>query len=600
VNDDVRPAAPTPTDAERRLLAGDVAAAAAIVAATPETDDPSWARLRVALALLSDGGAPGQADLLRIRPQAGRPPPDLPALASALRDDAAWRRLVDGERRLALSAAAVAQALLQEGKAAEACDLLEQILAGLAPTSVLFRLFGRANAGLRRVTEAVFAYERALDLAPGDRGAMIDLAMAYLLAAQPEDAAALLATADPDPAREPQAHSCLLQAMADTSDDGPAMRAARLRYRQAAAARTAPAAGRGGPAAIPVIGFLWPAQARAARYLMADLLRHRDPTRWRARLYADGAPSDLAPLVDQSVSVAGQPPDAIARRIRDDGVDLLVSFAGHAHPRLLGVLDHRPARLHAEWPDQGWPSGHPAVTHLFTAPGDGAWLPDLQAIELPAGGMAAGVPLARADALGRVMPDAGPFAFGWCGPAARVTARAIAAWARILGGAGDAVLHLRHDQWRASQASQRLVRAFARHGIDRQRLVIAPPDAPDHGVGRWQSIHLALDSFPAGDVAATLDALAMGVPVVAIAGSTPAGRHAAAVLGLLGLQRLVAADEDEYVEKALALAATPDALRELRTRIPRMMRESPLGGGPALARTFEAAIDPLLDIQRGA
>ncbi len=604
----------TPTDAERLLLAGDVAGAAAIVAATAASTvgEPQWARLRVALSILTTHAPPDHdrhADAQAILAGAGHPPPDLPSLASALRGEETWRKAVAAEQRLALTSAAAAERLLKGDKAQEARDLLEQVLATLAPTPAMFRLFGRVNAQLSRPSDAVFAFSRALDLAPGDRGTAIELAMSLQSAGQSEGAVRLLDSAGAAGDDEPAVLSCRLRALADSSADLDLLRTAHRAYRVAATARTVPAVDRGPPPAVPVVGFLWHQDARAAEYLMTDILRHRERTRWRPRLYGRGLTkryerAELASLAEETTVLGNRNNAAIADLIRADGVDLLVTFAGHGKPSMLGVLDHRPARAHVEWLEAGWPSGHPAVTHIIADPGhaapDTGRMLDTRVAHFPVTAISAGVPLALADALGRDAPGDRPFTFGWCGPAARITMATLDAWGRILNGADGSVLRLLHDDWRVGYARERVLNRFTELGIDPKRLAIESPADPDDRVGQWRTIDLALDSFPAGDIATTLDALAMGVPIVTIAGPNLAGRHAASALGLIGQRQLVAGDVEEYVAKAVQLAAEPAGVRQLRALIPASMRKSPLGGGPTLAHIFEKAIDLFLGIQRGA
>jgi len=158
---------------------------------------------------------------------------------------------------------------------------------------------------------------------------------------------------------------------------------------------------------------------------------------------------------------------------------------------------------------------------------------------------------------------------------------------------------LLHDDWRVGTARERVANRFMELGVEGRRVDFDSPEQPADQIAQWRRVDLALDSFPAGDIATTLDALAMGVPIVTLAGSRPAGRHAAVALAALGLGELVATDEDQYVAKALQAAARPAAIAELRRRIPELMRASPLAGGPLLARSFEAAIDLLLGIRRG-
>ena len=62
----------------------------------------------------------------------------------------------------------------------------------------------------------------------------------------------------------------------------------------------------------------------------------------------------------------------------------------------------------------------------------------------------------------------------------------------------------------------------------------------------------------------SLDAIAAGTPLVTLPGRFMRGRQSAAMLGLMGLEELVARTEDEYVAKAVAVAGDGAQNRRLR------------------------------------
>ncbi|BBK41964.1 hypothetical protein STVA_19840 [Allostella vacuolata] len=605
-------AGPAPTEAERLLLAGDLAAAAALIPAGAG-DDPGWARLRLALALLDAGGQSWPAaDEAALVPLEGRPPPDLPSLTAARPGRDAFDRAWTLERRLAQAAAERAERLLADGDAEAARGIMEQAMATLAPTAAMFGLLGRICSRLNRPTDAAAAQERAVDLAPGDRLARCALGTALLGISDAERAAASFAAGRPDPVADGPAYAARLYAMAQTEADPLELAAATRAFGAAVAPRMAPGPPSRPQPARPRVGFLWSPARRGAGYWLTDLLRHRDRDRWTALLYAIDATrrfekSDLAALPDRVTVGTRRSGAQIAQHMREEQVDLLVSFAEHVPGGMLDVLDERPARLHAEWLEGGWPTGHPAVTHLLADRGH--WAPDMtvppghRVVGFPGSIISGGPALATADRLGRAQPAGQrPFAFGWCGPAQRITRRTVGAWAAILQRTPGAILRLRHADWRAGGAKERVAIQFLELGVPAPRVEFDWPadQSVEALVGLWRDIDLALDSFPAGDIAATMDALAMGVPIVTIAGNRYAGRHAAAALSWVGLADLVTADDAGYVARAAGLAADPAALKAMRTAIPERMRASPLAGGPASSKAFERGIYRLLGIERGA
>ena len=68
---------------------------------------------------------------------------------------------------------------------------------------------------------------------------------------------------------------------------------------------------------------------------------------------------------------------------------------------------------------------------------------------------------------------------------------------------------------------------------------------------------LALDPFPYHGTTASCETLWMGVPFITLAGRTHVERVGVSLLTRIGLEELVARDEEEYVALAVGLAARP-------------------------------------------
>jgi len=81
----------------------------------------------------------------------------------------------------------------------------------------------------------------------------------------------------------------------------------------------------------------------------------------------------------------------------------------------------------------------------------------------------------------------------------------------------------------------------------------------------------------------------MGVPCVTMAGAVHAHNVGVSLLSKVGLGRLVAKTEDEYVSLALDLASDVNALQELRMSLRELMMKSPVCDGEKFTRGLEAA-----------
>ena len=71
--------------------------------------------------------------------------------------------------------------------------------------------------------------------------------------------------------------------------------------------------------------------------------------------------------------------------------------------------------------------------------------------------------------------------------------------------------------------------------------------------------HVLLDPFPAAGLLPTLQALAIGVPVVTQPGEHMSSRFALSLYRTMGVTELVAADAETYVQLALSMAHQPSA-----------------------------------------
>lgn len=116
---------------------------------------------------------------------------------------------------------------------------------------------------------------------------------------------------------------------------------------------------------------------------------------------------------------------------------------------------------------------------------------------------------------------------------------------------------------------RRLDTAFAAYGlrVDDYVTIHTPMARPDF-LGLFQSAAVTLDSPEWSGGNTTMEALALGTPMVTLPGRLMRGRVSAGIMTRAGLAAdLVVADEDDYVAKAVALARDGD----LRTRISRAM-----------------------------
>ncbi len=330
--------------------------------------------------------------------------------------------------------------------------------------------------------------------------------------------------------------------------------------------------------------------------IVEPVLRALNPDRIHIVCYSDAVGRDeigrrLADRYEFS-DLVGMRDAAAADRILSDGIDILVDLAGHSARNRLGVFALRPAPVQASWLGYMSTTGVSAIDYTI---GDAVHAPeefdghfteqvwrlprDLACLPPPDDAP----PVVEARRVGEAV------VFGSFNNPGKVTDRAIELWARILGNAPGSVLLMRYAGCEDATVQSGFRARFGERGIDPDRLRFEGSSSYRDALDAYNRVDVALDTFPYSGTMTTMEALWMGVPVVALAGDRMVARQAAAHLTAAGLGELVGGDAEEYVRFATGLAedfARRAALRkELRERLAR----SELMDAEGLARALEDA-----------
>ncbi|HEV8548334.1 MAG TPA: tetratricopeptide repeat protein [Polyangiaceae bacterium] len=278
-----------------------------------------------------------------------------------------------------------------------------------------------------------------------------------------------------------------------------------------------------------------------------------------------------------------------AELVRHDAIDLLVDLAVHSPGNRLRVFACKPAPVQITWLGYAGTTGLDSIDYRLTDPyfdppgtelgvysETSVSLPetffcyDAHQPDLPAGSLPA---LAR-----------GFVTFGCLNSPRKVHAGAVALWARVLQKVPASRLllymeHFRHDE---------VLRTLAGAGVAAERVEFVERASRRVYLERHQRVDIALDTFPFAGGTTTLDALWMGVPAVTLTGPGALQRAGASIATNLGLPELIARSEDDFVERAVALARDWEHLGRLRETLRARLEASPLGDAPRFVRHLEA------------
>lgn len=346
------------------------------------------------------------------------------------------------------------------------------------------------------------------------------------------------------------------------------------------------------------VGYVSPEfRTHSCAFFLLPLLAGHDRSAIDFFAYADVKKPDamtdtLRDLVDNWRDTRDFDHGALAQRIRGDGIDILVDLQGHLSDNRLPVFAMKPAPVQVSWLGYPGTTGLQAIDYRITdaiadppETADGEFSESLLRLKRPflcfAPPADSPVPQRRTN---------GAAVFGSFNNVAKLTPDVVALWARILAAMPESRLVLKSYWLGRRRVCERLLSAFEAHGVARARIeCLSWIEAMGGHLDAYDGIDVALDPFPYNGTTTTLEALWMGVPVVALAGARHSGRVGASLLTHAGVPELLAATAEDYVAKAVALARDVGRLQHYRDGLRARLSASPLLDGRDFARALEDA-----------
>jgi predicted O-linked N-acetylglucosamine transferase (SPINDLY family) len=175
---------------------------------------------------------------------------------------------------------------------------------------------------------------------------------------------------------------------------------------------------------------------------------------------------------------------------------------------------------------------------------------------------------------------------------AKLNAGVLEAWATILRRVPDARLELGARLLDDPATRAHTIERLAALGVAAGRLRLHGQRPYRELLAAYRGVDVALDPFPFSGCTTTCDALYMGTAVVTLPGETLVSRQSASLLQRLGRDGWIGRDRDDYVERAVALAADVASLRHRREAL-RADVIARLSDASAQARDFAALLDGL-------
>ncbi len=333
----------------------------------------------------------------------------------------------------------------------------------------------------------------------------------------------------------------------------------------------------------------------SVNFFFEPILAAHDRSQFLVHCYSDVEMPDevtarLKSYGDTWRDVRGLDDEALAQRVRDDRIDILVDLASHTERNRLVSFARRPAPVQVTMIGLPDTTGLRAIGYRITdaicdPPGESDELNAEKLVRMPEVAWVYRPPPQLTQPPDWGSDEAARFLS--VSNLARVNENVLSAWIAVLKAAPNASLLMQAGDFKSETQRQRIAARFARDGILPPRIDLRPPDVLDGHLKLISGCDLVLDTFPFNGGTTSYHAIAVGTPLLTLAGNRHAGRIGASVLTCLGLENLIARDIEQYIQIAASLASAPGRLRALRNGLRERVLNSALCDGPRYTRHLE-------------
>jgi len=347
-------------------------------------------------------------------------------------------------------------------------------------------------------------------------------------------------------------------------------------------------------------------QHSVAHFILPVLQQH-DRQRFEVFVYHNHSQLDeITRLVEQTTEhfrhIARLSDDQLKDQMLADQIDVLIDLNGLTNGHRLAALAQRLAPVQLNW--MGYPNttgltqmDFRLVDELTDPVGQSEAYCSEELIRLRHPFLCFAAPADMPAVSDPPFLKNGYITFGSFNALPKLNPPLLNCWAKILQAVPEARLLIKNLGMDYAGPRSQLSEILAAQGIEAHRLVLI-------GKNRFQTDHLkhyaqtdiSLDSFPYNGTTTSCDSLAMGVPVLSRYGNEHRSRVGLSLLTAMGLESLVASDENSLVNMAVSLATDRDKLQSLRAGLRGRLLSSSLTDAVGLTRDLETQIEAIRSI----
>ncbi len=336
------------------------------------------------------------------------------------------------------------------------------------------------------------------------------------------------------------------------------------------------------------IGYVSPDfRTHSVSYFIEAVLRNHDKSKFEIFCYSDVANPD--PVTLRFMKMASywrdisqiKNPTEVSNIIKKDNIDILVDLAGHAGNTRLGVFIQKPAPIQVTY--LGYPNttGIPEIDYRLTDinadPKDQDMFYTEKLFRMPNGFLCYTPPINSPLTKETPAIKNKNITFGSFNKYSKISDETITLWTQILKAVPNSNLLLKTKAFIEPSVIDSCKKRFELAGINKNRITcMEPSPTTEEHLDMYNSIDIALDTFPYNGTTTTCEALWMGTPVISFVGKNHRSRVGCSILSQLKLSDFYSEDYEKLINLAVFFSNNIEQLDKLGKSLRALMAYSPL------------------------
>ena len=352
------------------------------------------------------------------------------------------------------------------------------------------------------------------------------------------------------------------------------------------------------------IGFLSSdiLQGHSITYFLKTVLQNYDKKKFEIILLLNNAKEDqltqsFKNLVTETINISNLNNISALNKIRELKLDITIDLMGYTSTHRIELLKNRLAKKQVIWMGYCNTSGLENMDYIITDPNliyeNEKNLYSEKVIYLPEiWNCHCGFDFERKENPAPFINNK-YFTFGSFNNPSKMTDDVLNCWSNILKKVKGSKLIIKCSS--KKRKFDRIEKIFKKNGVlDSVTFYYRIDKLEDH-LNLYRKIDIALDTFPYNGVTTSFEATWMGVPVITMAGYNFNSRCGESINKNLNMERMVAKDKEDYVNKVVDLSNNHEDYINLRKSIFLNALKSPLFNVQNYSKSFFEALEGIVN-----